>query len=183
MAITSETNIMTKISDGEFTEAYEVYKKVLSSYVYKILKDPDETENVVHDTFRKLLKQDYSKIKDSLKQWLFIVARNQAIKFYNKRKRMVALSDDFEEELIDNSPSVFQNMIDSEVKTQLPKLLKVLTEKQKKAIRYKYYNDYSYKQIGKKLKIGEGNVGFQLNFAINAMRKEFAKINKKYGYR
>lgn len=173
---------MNTISPELFEEVYQEHKYKLTSLVYHILKDHAATEDVVQETFRKLNIQDFDKIHDHINQWLYTVARNTAIKVYNKRGRFVPLDENYDQDMYDETPSVSEAMMSKELKKQLPKLMKVLTDKQKKVVRYKYYNDYSYEQIGKKLNISNGNVGFQLNFAINAMRKQFAKLNKKYQF-
>lgn len=174
---------MKTLDSNSFNDLYKTYNQKLSSMVFRILKDHAATEDVVQETFRKLHVQDFEKIENHTKEWLFTVARNTAIKIYNKRSRFVPLNEDWDEEnMCDESPSVLEDMANKELKKQIPKLMKVLTEKQKKAIRFKFYKDYSYEQIGKKLNISTGNVGFQLNFAINAMRKQFEKLNRKFGY-
>jgi len=173
---------MNTISDTEFTEVYNNHKRALFGTIYKVLKDHHETESVLHEVFRKLLNQDYEDIKPHLRQWLFTVAKNQAIKAYHKRNRFIPLNEELDSERVDESIPVDQEMMNSELISQIPNLMKVLTKNQKKAIQYRYFKDFSYKQIGKTLKLKESNVGFILHKAIHNLRAEFLKLNKKFGY-
>lgn len=66
---------------------YEQYKNGIFRYVLSITKDPCLAEDVLQDTFVKLLSGDTSIAPGKEQAWLYRVARNQCYDYLRKAKR------------------------------------------------------------------------------------------------
>lgn len=165
----------------ELEKIYETHKPSLQKFVFSILKDENITNDVMQDLYIKLYKQDFDKIKTHTTQWLFTVSRNLSIKIYNKRKRFVELNEDLDSRVCED-PLPFDKIEQSEKFNQIKKILSKLSDRHKKIIKYRYYDNLSYEKIAKKMKITQGNVGFILHMAVNKIRAEFTKINMNNEY-
>lgn len=161
---------MKSITTEEFNEVYSEYFKRLYGSVVKIIKDADMTREIVQDVFMKLLKQDYQEIQPKLSQWLFVVARNTAFKRLKKEKRYEELSDDNLENYIDTNNALDSLILQERIK-ELKLAMRKLTKKQQDIIKYRFFQDLSYAQCAKKIKLTSGNVGFIQNRAINKLRE------------
>lgn len=66
---------------------YERYKNGIFRYVLSISKDPYLAEDVLHDTFVKLLSGEAPRNPDAAQAWLYRVARNLCCDHLRKAKR------------------------------------------------------------------------------------------------
>jgi RNA polymerase sigma factor (sigma-70 family) len=173
---------MTKITDEKFLELKKEYTNKLAASSLKILRDSHAVEDVLQNVFYKLYNEDYSKIEDHLKEWLFTVCRNTSIKYYHKKNKYVLIENIDEFDSIDESASAPENMMQAELIKVMSRLIKKLSKNQQKALKLKYFKDCSYAEIAKKLKTSSGNVGFMLSTAISKLKKLLDLENAKKGY-
>lgn len=161
---------MKYITTEEFNEVYNAYFKRLCGSVIKIIKDTDMTREIVQDVFMKLLKQDYEEIKPKLSQWLFVVARNTALKRLKKENRYEELSEIDLEKYVDTNNALDSLLLQERIK-ELKSAMRKLSKKQKDVIKCRFFKDLSYAECAKKLNLSDGNVGFIQNKAINKLRE------------
>ena len=171
-----------QINKEKFDEIYEQHKDKLSKFVFSILKDYDEVQSIVQITFVKLLNQDFSLVEDRITPWLFTVARNTALKHVNKTKRLVAWkSEEFDAkpaECIDPRDALIskeQQGIDFD---KLHTALNSLSERSRKILELRYFSNMSYEEIAATFNLSQGNVGFIINKAKNALKVKFKLRNK-----
>ena len=71
-----------------FQSLFAEFQPQLKSYLYRLLTDRNDTDDLTHDTFVKAFDKISSfKGKSSLKTWVFQIATHLAYDFLNKRKR------------------------------------------------------------------------------------------------
>jgi RNA polymerase sigma-70 factor (ECF subfamily) len=173
---------MSQITQEQFLEIYKEYKPRLYGAADKIVKDHQKVEDVVHEVFVRLLKQDYSKLDGHLKEWLFTVCRNCSIKQYHKTNRYLLIDDENYFDVMDESTSVSESLINDELVKLMMKCIKKLSKTQQKVVNLRYFKGLSYKEIAKKAKITNGNVGFILHDATARLKKMMNLENRKKGY-
>ena len=78
--------MQTQISIEDFNKLYEEWTPKLRSFSKKILYNQEVVEDCVQEVFRKLLQQDFNKIKDHVQAWMFTVCRNTSLKLKAKQK-------------------------------------------------------------------------------------------------
>lgn len=171
---------MKQISEKDYVNLYNLNRNKLYASALKIVKDRHATEDIVQEVFLRLYKQDFSKIKDHIDLWLFTVCRNLAIKAYHRQMRVYLLGeekcDEIEDEVL-GTP--YDSLTSKERVNKLLELFKTLSKKQLNALKLRYYKDLSYKQIAKKMKTTDNNVGFLISMATSNLRGLFQK-EKKY---
>ena len=146
------------ITTEEFNNIYVEFHKRLLAYTNKFVRDDNRSEEIVHEVFSKLLKQDFDKIKDHIMQWLFTVCRNTSIKFINKNKRYVYNAT--EDESLDESRNPSEELEFQEKLKLLKKCMRKLTPRQRQVLKCRFYKDLNYEQAAKKLKTSSTNIGF-----------------------
>ena len=161
-----------QISEEEFNEVYKEYFPRLLGHSKKILKRHDLAEDMVHEVFSRLLKEDFNKIKGHLKQWLFLVSYTCSLKQLKKENRFI---EAIESDTISEDADPFENLNKKEMYKDVFSLIKKLGPKQQEILKLRFYSDLQYKQIAKKMKTTEGSVGFHLSISLRDLRKEFAK--------
>lgn len=86
-----DEELYVKLKEGDVTAfdlLYERHKKGLFSFIYSYLKDRQESEDVFHESFMKVLKENDANFHDgSFKGWLYFVARNAALNRLRSKKR------------------------------------------------------------------------------------------------
>lgn len=165
----------TQITTQEFEVIYKQYTPRLKGLAKKFLYRDSLAEECVQDVFRKLLKQDFDKIREEnhLRAWLFTVCRNGALNIKRKESRFV---EEKEDESLSEDPNPFENLDKRECYNKATALMKgVLSKDQQKVIKLRYFSDLSYKEIAKKMKTTTGNVGFLLSIGLSKVRKKLMK--------
>ena len=66
---------------------YEQYKTGIYRYALSILKDPNGAEDVLQETFLRLLSGKYVVREEKIQAWLYRVARNYCYDLLRKRER------------------------------------------------------------------------------------------------
>lgn len=75
--------------DESFQRLYEKYHQDIFQFLYYLVKDREQAEDLVHEVYIKVLKS-YSSFegRSSEKTWLFSIARHVAIDFFRKQKTL-----------------------------------------------------------------------------------------------
>lgn len=145
----------------KFEKIYTCYEKKMYAVSYKILKNSEDAEDIVHDTFQVLI-ENLDKIKEieCHKTWNYIVTivKNKSINLYHRKKRQNAVS--YEEDNILQtlfSASLEKEIETKEVEDMVCQLILKLPERCRYVLYLYYYNEYSYAEIGKMLETTEAN--------------------------
>jgi RNA polymerase sigma-70 factor (ECF subfamily) len=189
----NDTQIL-KLLHGSPSEGLQViigqYGGILTAIVSRILKNPQDTEECVADTFVDLWRNlDKVKKSESLKGYLICIARNNAINRYNKLKRQYSISyDDLTDKMLADDDVELQ-VIKKESMREIQKIIAKMKEPSREIFIRKYYLFESVKEIAEKLNLTEVQVKDRLYTSRKALRKQFKesegiyetyKTNKQY---
>lgn len=151
----SDDEIIQSVRDGN-TRHFEIivnrYKKSLLNFIFRMISDYEEAQNITQDVFLKVFSSlnRYRK-QDNFQAFIFTVARNLTINNIKKRKRMVFLSQflngNRDEEFFSYDQDVHLHMEKKTRDQQLTSAIRSLKENQKIALILKVYLDFSYKKI------------------------------------
>lgn len=126
-----------------FEKLYNKYNKLVYGIAFSILKNKEDSEDVVQNVMSKLYNLDKSKLPISKEaSWLYTVTKNEAISIIRKKDKEINLEDIYE---IDNNNEI-ENIIDKE---NFNKLISNLNEKEKEIISLKVISNLSFKEIEK----------------------------------
>jgi len=154
-----------------FTEIYQRYAPTLYQQAYQILKDRDETKEVIQEVFTSLWqRRDEIWIDTNLGGYLYRAVRNQVLKIYAHKQVRIAhahLPDDFQNQDTSSTDALIrekqlQRAIDQEIE-QLPKKMRIVFNLSRK-------EHLSYKEIAHQLELSEGTVKTQIKLALRILR-------------
>ena len=117
-------NFLETKSEKDFTALYRKVKPGLKSYIYKIVKDSEATEDIVGNTLTKMwTKIDQYDPQYQITTWLYRIAFNECLGYINERNKKTSLNKlaEFGIEVGDEGfigGDISQLIEDSELKTE-----------------------------------------------------------------
>lgn len=123
----------------------------LYRFILKMLKDPDNANDIVQDAFMKLWQHIEQVDFNKAKSWLFTTAHNTMLNKIKKDKRSESMNTaNFIEPYATNNTY--------ELKELINKSLEQIPELQKSIILLRDLEGYDYKEIGEILNLSESQV-------------------------
>ncbi len=169
-----------------FNYLQKKYKSIVTSLVRKMLKNEEDVEDLVQDTFIKA----YNALKSfqfnySFAAWLYRIASNGCIDFLRKKKYQVVslnvkYNDSSEEEemdIYDDSYMPDIKILNEEKRKILNEAFEKLPENYKKILKLRHEEDLDYNEISAKLELPLGTVKAHL-FRARKLMYDHLKNNK-----
>lgn len=160
-----------------FGELVRLYKKRLYWHIRNIVKDHDDTDDILQNTFIKIFKNIGSfKGESQLYSWMYRIATNESLTFLNnKAKRLHLNSEDLQNNIIENLESdvYFEG---DQFQLKLQKAVARLPEKQQLVFNMKYFQDLKYREIASILETSEGALKASYHIAVKKI-EEFLKTD------
>ncbi|WP_306352706.1 RNA polymerase sigma factor [Flavobacterium sp. '19STA2R22 D10 B1'] len=164
--------LIYKKDDKAFTVLYDMYSKSLYGIIFNLLKDKEESEDVLQEVFIKIWKniESYNESKGRFFTWILNVARNTAIdklrskSFNNSHKNLS--TDNFVHILDDTNKMT--NKIDT---IGIQAFVKKLKPKCIELIELLFFQGYTQQEASDELEIPLGTVKTQNRSCINELRK------------
>jgi len=158
--------------DGKaFTALYDMYSKSLYGVIFNLLKDKEESEDVLQDVFVKIWKNidSYNDGKGRFFTWILNIARNASIdrlrsKGHNNSKKNLS-ADNFVHILDYNSSAV--NKIDA---IGIREFINKLKPKCIRLIDLLFFKGYTQQEASDELEIPLGTVKTQNRNCIGELR-------------
>ena len=136
---------------------YEQYKNGIFRYALSITKDPYLAEDVLHDTFVKLLSGGIRCTSGKEQAWLYRIARNLCYDRLRKLKR---------EQLYEETPAQVDRQF------EYIDLISSLSAAEQEIVTLKIVGGLSHKEIGSVLGISAGAAQKRYERAISALRNK-----------
>ena len=122
-------------------ELYKNYSKLVYGVIYSILKNTDETEDVLQNVFVKIFKLDNEKLPTkSHLSWLYSVAKNETINYIKKHSKEKNYESLYE--ITDNDTEI-EKVLDKEY---FNKLIENLPPKQQEILSLKIISNLSFRE-------------------------------------
>lgn len=123
-------------------ELYKNYSKLVFGVIYSILKNTDETEDVLQNVFIKIFKLDNEKLPTkSHLSWLYSVAKNETINYIKKHSKEKNFENLYE---VSDNDTEIEKVLDKEY---FNNLIKNLPQKQQEILSLKIVSNLSFKEI------------------------------------
>ena len=123
-------------------ELYKNYSKLVFGVIYSILKNTEETEDVLQNVFIKIFKLDNEKLPaKSHLSWLYSVAKNETINYIKKHSKEKNFENLYE---ISDNDTEIEKVLDKEY---FNNLIKNLPQKQQEILSLKIVSNLSFKEI------------------------------------
>ena len=151
------------------------HKSRVFAFIMSKIKNRDITEDIFQDTFIKVIRTlklgNYNE-EGKFISWVMRIAHNLVIDHFRKNKRIPKFenSHDFDIfSVLKNTDIDIENkMIKDQIHSEVKKIIEFLPDDQKEVLKYRYYNDLSFKEISEK-------TGVSINTSLGRMR--YALIN------
>lgn len=155
-----------------FIQLYEQHHVQIEHTAMRILRDQQDAEDAVQNTFMQVIKH-FDKIYEipckNLPFWLISIVKNEALMILRKKKRVVQLED--WDCIIEESEYISDY-------DELVQLFSRLPETYRAALEMKFLLDYSGKEIAQRLGLSETAV----NTRISRGRTLLKEILEKEGF-
>ena len=163
--------LIYKKDEKAFTHIYDMYSKSLFSVINVLMKNREESEDVLQEVFIKIWKNidSYNESKGRFYTWMLNIARNSTIdklrskNFNNSQKNLTA--DNFVNQLEDSNKLV--NLVDS---IGIQEFVKKLKPKCIQLLDLLFFKGYTQQEASEELEIPLGTVKTQNRNCINDLR-------------
>ncbi|TBW28977.1 RNA polymerase sigma factor [Gramella sp. KN1008] len=164
-------------SQEAFRELIAQYKERLYWHIRNIVKDHNDTDDILQNTFLKVYRNIKQFKGDSkLYSWMYRIATNESITFLNKKARRSQItSEELQNQILDNLESdvYFEG---NEIQLKLQKAIAMLPAKQQQVFNMKYFEELKYREMAEILETSEGALKASYHHAAKKI-EEYLKTN------
>src|SRR5260370_37176428 len=166
----------TKENSWSFDRIYDEYKTPIYNYVYHLVGDREQADDLTQDTFLKAFRA-LPKMDANLKlaAWLYGIAANTAYDALRRRKLIAWLPwQDLDLELADDEGTDPQEIY---ITTELVRAaLRSMPRQYRDALLLYTQKGYTYGEIARALNIAEGGVKMYLHRARGSVRAHYRAL-------
>lgn len=158
-------NELRKGNKDAIESLYKKYDKMIYGIAFSILKNKDDSEDIIQTVFSKLYTIDQDKLpNDKEATWLYTVTKNEALQLLRKKGDTYDLEKVYN---VENQNNEINELIDKENYNQL---INKLDNKEKEIVSMKVISNFSFRQISGLLGEPIGTVKWRYYKSIYALR-------------
>ncbi len=154
------------------------YEAPLLRYAVRLMFDHDTAQDVVQDTFIKLLRHWKGEMEPSahMSNWLYRVAHNRAVDYLRRESRRSLLHRRQAAEKLDYTPpDRGEGFRVSAAAEEAAEALLILNHREQQLVILKVYEEKSYREISEITGLTVGNVGYILHHAMKKLARHLRK--------
>ena len=178
--------LMQKGNKNAYSHLTERYSKKLFTYIFHFVGDKNETEDILQNVFSKTYKNlNRFDVSRKFSSWIYRIAHNESINFLKRRnKRYIVSWEDIAttKDKLDtatNEEIPEEKWEHMEIVREIDAALEKLPPKYKQVLKLRYFQEYSYEEIGDLLGKPVNTIGT----LINRAKRKLLEIAKKQGIR
>jgi RNA polymerase sigma-70 factor (ECF subfamily) len=164
-----EQDILKEISGGNetaFKKLFNEWQPRLSSFIFKISKSRELTEEIVQDVFLKIwMTRENLENIDNFKAYLFTACKNHALNAVKKNLLELQKLQKIELQLNLTEDGFFHESIDDKF-SFIDRAIQSLSDRQKQVYLLSRYEKLTYQEIADRLGIGKESVKTHMKHAI-----------------
>jgi RNA polymerase sigma-70 factor (ECF subfamily) len=174
-----------KGNESAFEILLERHRDKVFNYIVYMLKDIQLSEDVFQETFFKAiytLKSGRYNEEGKFLPWIMRIAHNLIVDQFRRIKKMPALEPRDEEHDIFSTlrildDNVQDQLIESEIHTDLKKIINHLPEDQREVVLMRHFADMSFKEIADATNVSINTALGRMRYALLNLRKMIEKNN------
>ena len=148
-----------------FEKLYNRYNKLVYGIAFSILKNKEDSEDVVQTVFSKLYILERDKLPtDKIGTWLYTVTKNEALLLLRKNNNDVNLDTIYDLEDENNEIDKFIN------KDSYNRLINGLNQKEQEVVSLKILSNFTFKEIGELLGESANTIKWRYYKSIYSLR-------------
>jgi RNA polymerase sigma-70 factor (ECF subfamily) len=169
-----------------FTMLMEKYQKSTYFVILKIIKTPEDAEDLVIETFAKAFDNIHKYSADfAFSTWLYKIASNTSIDFLRKKSIEKVSLENEGNTILDSmhfstSTNPETDLIKSQRIDKLQHAVNSMDEIFSRVISLRYFKEYSYEEISEELNIPVGTIKVQLHRAKKLLLDKFMNEKDKW---
>ena len=171
--------LMRRIVEADETALgalYDRWVRSLYSLVLQLLKDPDEAEDVVEETFWQAWRKadSYEPSKGAVSTWILTIGRRKALDRLRSKKRSredIASNDQSFADLPSTDPDPSANVEGSELRDHVRAALADLPQEQREVLELGYFSGLSQAEIAERTRQPLGTVKTRMRLAMQKLRE------------
>lgn len=159
--------------DAEWVEhLISKYSSSLLRYLASHTRSREDAEDLRQEIFMSVYEhcEEFDASRCNEEAWLYIIAKRKLVSYYRKF-RMEESIDAMEDYQLPGDDSMEQATNLMGCRQAVAKALSVLDERSKDIVVLKYFEDLSYKDIGERMGLSEGNARVICSRALKEMQK------------
>jgi RNA polymerase sigma-70 factor (family 1) len=158
--------------EGGFRELFTRYNAQLHRFVYRFLKDRDQSADVVQETFINLWQsREKLDARYSLEAYVFTIAKRLTLNYLRKETNGENAKEAFWQRLAAFSNETEDAVLLADFQRQTEALLAMLPPQQKLVFRLSRYEGLTHDQIAQQLNISPHTVHNHLTAALKTIRE------------
>lgn len=147
-----------------YEELYEKYSLLVYKIAFSILKDKENSEDVMQNVFVKIGKLSKDKLPTNYEaSWLYTVTKNEAISLIRKNRNNENINDIIEQRQDNNIEEVLQ-------KETYEQIISSLDDREKQIVSLKIDSQMSFKEIANLLKMPIGTVQWKYYKSLHSLK-------------
>jgi RNA polymerase sigma factor (sigma-70 family) len=158
---------------GAFDALHDRHARTLLGFIKRMLSDAHEAEDVLNETFLTLVRQrDAAAKAESLRAWLFTVARNQCLNRLRSQRRGARAIDaarDQEEPSVSPEQALEQKITADKLRAAIERLPEPMA-----ALYHLRARGLAYDEIAAVLQVPVGTVKSRVHELVRRLREEIA---------
>lgn len=144
---------------------YNRYNKLVYGIAFSILKNKEDSEDIVQTVFSKLYVLEKDKLPtDKIGTWLYTVTKNEALLLLRKNNNDVGLDTIYDLEDENNEIDKFIN------KDSYNRLINGLNQKEQEVVSLKILSNFTFKEIGELLGESANTIKWRYYKSIYSLR-------------
>ncbi|HJN05491.1 MAG TPA: sigma-70 family RNA polymerase sigma factor [Bacteroidales bacterium] len=182
LAAISEKELVQSFINGNHSSLQtliERHQNRLYSYIFLLVKDKQLADDIFQDTYVKVintLKRGSYNDEGKFIQWVMRIAHNLVIDHFRKSKKVPTVENSYNEfDVFDTisftDPSIEEQLVKTQIHSDVRKLLDFLPEEQKEVLYLRCYSGLSFKDIAEHTDVSINTALGRMRYAIINMRK------------
>jgi RNA polymerase sigma-70 factor (ECF subfamily) len=180
MALMRPDRASTELTGAEtIEELFAALESALLGYALRLLGERGLAEDVVQEAFMRLHAQ-FDEVREP-RRWLYRTVHNLSLNQRRQSEKIISLDLCADDRALPAAETADPEPLPDEQIARLEGIglvrlsLETLDERSRELIRLKFNENLSYKEIGTRMGLTIGNVGYLLHHAIKAIAEELAK--------
>ena len=148
-----------------FNKLYENYRILMNSIAFSILKNSEDSEDVMQKVYTKIWDIENEKLpKNNEASWLYTLTKNEALDFYKNQKKSLNIDDIY---YLTDDDKELDKIID---KDHYNRIISKLDTQEQEIVSLKILSNMSFKEISQILNIPEGTVKWKYYKSIHTLK-------------
>ena len=159
------TELKSSNNKVAFETLYKQYNKLVYRIAFTILKNKEDSEDVVQVVFSKIFTLSKDKLPlDNISTWIYSVTKNESISLFRKKKNILDLDSIYE--IVDTDNEI-NNIVDQD---SYNRLISRLNDKGKEVVSLKVLTNLTFDEIAKLLNESAGTVKWRYYKSIHTLK-------------